>query len=226
MRDTIIYGNGAMARVLYSYARHSMNIVAFTVDDHCIAPGTQVFCGLPLLPFQSVSGILAPAGHSIIVAVGYLQMNALRRRKREEARAMGYTLASYVHPDVMRHDNTTVGEGCIILDHVSVHPGCRIEDGVFISSNVNIGHDCIVGEGCWINAGVAIAGGSRIGSDSFLGVNASVGHGVSLGERNYIAANTFIGTSTLADQVYLSEAGQRLKMRSADFLSMSEGPDS
>src|SRR5690606_24951752 len=145
---------------------------------------------LPLLPFSAVTRAFAPAEHSLIVAVGYLQMNALRRHKREEARAMGYTLASYVHPDVMRHDNTTIGEGCIILDHVSVHPGCRIEDGVFISSNVNIGHDCTVGEGSWINSGVAIAGGSRIGNDCFLGVNASVGHGVSIGERNYIAANT------------------------------------
>lgn len=226
MKGTIIYGNGAMARVLHSYARHSMNIVAFTVDDHCIAPGAQAFCGLPLLPFSAVSGVFAPADHSVIVAVGYLEMNALRRRKRAEARTMGYATASYVHPDTMHHDGASIGEGCIILDHVSIHPGCRIEDGVFISSNVNIGHDCTVGEGSWINSGVSIAGGSRIGNDCFLGVNASIGHGVSIGERNYIAANTFIGTNTLADQVYLSEAGQRLKMRSADFLSMSEGSSS
>ena len=34
--NTIIYGNGSMARVLYSYARHSMGIDGFTVDDACI----------------------------------------------------------------------------------------------------------------------------------------------------------------------------------------------
>ncbi|MDE2600355.1 MAG: acetyltransferase [Rhodocyclaceae bacterium] len=226
MKGTIIYGNGAMARVLHSYARHTMNIVAFTVDDHCIAPTAQEFCGLPLLPFSSVARTLAPADHSLIVAVGYLHMNDLRRRKREEARGMGYASASYVHPDVMRHDGTTLGEGCIILDHVSIHPGCRIDDGVFISSNVNIGHDCVVGEDSWINAGVAVAGGSSIGARCFLGVNASVGHGVSIGERNYISANTFIGADTQADQVYLSEAGQRLKMRSLDFLAMTEGSES
>lgn len=226
MKSTIIYGNGAMARVLHSYARHTMNIVAFTVDDQCIAPDATSFCGLPLLPFSAVSRVFAPPEHSLIVAVGYLQMNALRRRKRDEARILGYAPASYVHPDVMRHDGTSIGEGCIILDHVSIHPGSRINDGTFISSNVNIGHDCVVGDGSWINAGVAMAGGSRIGSDSFLGVNASVGHGVSIGERNYIAANTFIGTNTEADQVYLSEAGQRLKMRSLDFLTMTDGSDS
>jgi sugar O-acyltransferase (sialic acid O-acetyltransferase NeuD family) len=222
MKGTIIYGNGAMARVLHSYARHTMNIVAFTVDDHCIAPNAREFCDLPLLPFSAVSRTFAPAEHSLIVAVGYLEMNALRRRKREEARAMGYASTSYVHPDVMCHDGTAIGEGCIVLDHVSIHPGCRIADGVFISSNVNIGHDCIIGDGSWINAGVAVAGGSRIGSDCFLGINASVGHGITLGDRNYIAANTFIGTDTQADQVYLSEAGQRLKMRSLDFLAMTE----
>lgn len=222
MKGTIIYGNGAMAKVLHSYARHAMNIVAFTVDDHCITSDTREFCGLPLLPFSTVASTYAPAEHSLIVAVGYLQMNALRRRKREEALSLGYEAASYVHPSVMLHDGTTIGKGCIILDHVSIHPDCRVNDGVFISSNVNIGHDCVVGAGCWINAGVAVAGGSRIGSDCFLGVNASIGHGVTIGDRNYISANTFIATNTQADQVYLSETGQRLKMRSLDFLSMSE----
>ena len=51
---TIIYGNGSMAKVLYSYARHSMDICGFTVDDICIAEGTDSFLGLPLVPFSQV----------------------------------------------------------------------------------------------------------------------------------------------------------------------------
>lgn len=225
MSDTkgmLIYGNGAMARLLYSYARHSMSIVGFTVDDHCIAAGSERFCGLPLHPFSRVARICAPQEHGLVVAVGYAEMNALRERKCEAAQALGYRLQSYVHPSVMRHDDVSIGPGCIILDHVSIHPGSRIGPGVFISSNVNIGHDCQIDGYSWINAGVAVAGGSRIGAGCFFGVNASVGHGVDIGRRNFVAANTFIGSNTLDDQVYLSEPGQRLKMRSLDFLAMTE----
>ncbi|HTH94763.1 MAG TPA: hypothetical protein VL550_06000 [Rhodocyclaceae bacterium] len=223
MKGIIIYGNGAMARVLHSYARHTMNIVAFTVDDHCITASETSFCGLPLLPFSRVYKTFLPSMYSVIVAVGYREMNALRKRKSEEVRSMGYALDSYVHASVMRHDDTHIGANCVILDHVSIHPGSRIGDGVFISSNVNLGHDCMVDDYNWINAGVAVAGNSRIGQSCFLGINASIGDNIVIGQRNFIAANTFVGVSTGDDQVYLSESGQRLKMRSTDFLSMSEG---
>lgn len=220
-KGLIIYGNGAMARVLYSYVRHSTRVVGFTVDDHCIAAGVVSLCGLPLRPFSQLARAWPPKEHDLIVTVGYVQMNGLRERKCAEVIELGYALYSYVHSSVIRHDDVSIGAGCMILDHVSIHPGSRVEDGVFISSNVNVGHDCNIESYSWINSGVAIAGGSTIGGGSFLGVNASVGHGVSIGRRNFIAANTFIGSNTLPNQVYLSEPGQRLKMRSLDFLNMT-----
>ena len=225
MRKTVIYGNGAMARVLYSYARHQLDIVGFTVDDHCIAAGETTFCQKPLVPFSKAAEVFSPAHCDIIIAVGYAEMNALRERKAEAALGMGYALGRYLHPGLVLHDGVSIGAGCIILDHVSIHPGSQVGANVFISSNVNIGHDCVIENGNWINAGVAIAGGSRIGAGCFFGVNASVGHGVSIGSCNFVAANTFIGSDTQADQVYLSEAGQRLKMRSQDFLAMTSATD-
>lgn len=221
MRKTVIYGNGAMARVLHSYARKQLDIVGFTVDDHCIAAGETQFCQKPLIPFSRAAEAFPPNQCDIIVAVGYAEMNRLRERKCEEALRMGYALGRYLHAGLILHEGVSIGAGSIILDHVSIHPGCCIGKNVFISSNVNIGHDCVIEDGNWINAGVAIAGGSRIGAGCFFGVNASVGHGISVGSRNFIAANTFIGSDTQADQVYLSEAGQRLKMRSQDFLAMT-----
>lgn len=32
--NILIFGDGAMAKVLYAYARRTLNIVGFTVDDH------------------------------------------------------------------------------------------------------------------------------------------------------------------------------------------------
>lgn len=217
----IIYGNGAMARVLYSYVRHSVPVAGFTVDDHCIAEGVESFCGLPLRGYSQLTQAWCPSEYDLIVTVGYVEMNGLRERKCAEAIERGYALRTYVHPSVTQHDEVSIGAGCIILDHVSIHPGSRVGDGVFISSNVNVGHDCTIESYSWINSGVAIAGGSTIGSGSFLGVNASVGHGVNIGRRNFIAANTFVGSNTRPDEVYLSEPGQRLKMRSLDFLRMT-----
>ncbi len=219
--NTVIYGNGAIARLVHSFARHSLKVVGFTVDDHCIAAGTTTHLGLPLVPFSRVREHFPPRTHRMLMAVGFVDMNDLRQQRAAQARAMSYAFASYVHDSVMRHDGVVIADNCIILDHVSIHPGCRIGFGTFISSNVNIGHDCELGEHNWINAGVAIAGECRIGNGCFFGVNASVAHRLRIGARNYIAANTLINRHTEDDQVYLSESAQLFKLPSKSFLSFS-----
>jgi len=217
----VIYGNGNMARVLHSYARRGADVCGFTVDDACIAGGTTTFCDLPLAAFSRVHEIFDPATCRMIVAVGFVDMNELRQKKSDEARQKGYALVSYVHASTCLHDDVVIEDNCIILDHVSIHPGSRIGEGTFISSNVNIGHDCTIGEYSWINAGVSIAGGCRVGPGGFFGVNASVGHGVALGARNFIAANTLVTRSTGADEVYLSAPGQLFRLKSKSFLKFS-----
>lgn len=220
---TVIYGNGAIAKLLFSYARHSMDIAGFTVDDVCIGDNADSYLGLPLVSFSQVEQQFDPATHHMIMAVGFIEMNALRARKYIEAVNKGYSFTRFIHESVLMHDDVIIEENCVILDHVSIHPGCRIEQGTFVSSNVNIGHDCIVGENNWINSGVAIAGGCKVGEGCFFGVNSSAGHGLHIGARNFIAANTLINKHTEDDQVYLSEPGQLFKLKSKSFLRFSQG---
>jgi sugar O-acyltransferase (sialic acid O-acetyltransferase NeuD family) len=217
----VIYGNGAIARILFSFARHRMNIVAFTVDDQCIGAGETSFCRLPLVPFSTVERNYPPAAHSMIIAVGFADMNDLREQKYQEAKTKDYRFETYVHDSVFRHDGVVIEENCIVLDQVSVHVGCRIGRGTFISSNVNIGHDCSIGHSNWINSGVAIAGRCTIGSRCFFGVNACVGQDVRIGEQNFVGANTLITRSTLDGEVYISEPGMKFKLNSKSFLKFS-----
>ena len=219
---TIIYGNGAIAKLLFSYARHSMEIAGFTVDDACIVDNTDSYLNLPLIPFSQVEKIFPPSLHNMIIAVGFIEMNALRTRKYLEARKKSYSFTSFVHDSVFMHDDVTIEENCVILDHVSIHPGCRIEVGTFISSNVNLGHDCIVGKSNWINSGVSIAGGCNIGEGCFFGVNSSATHGLHIGAHNFIAANTLINKNTEENQVYLSEPAQLFRLKSDAFLRFSQ----
>lgn len=217
---TIIFGNGATARLLHSYARHSLDIAGFTADDAYVEEST--FLGLPLVRFSELEHHFAPADHAVIVAVGFVDMNGLRARRQADLSARGFRLASYVHPSVFRHDGVTIGDNCIILDNVSIHPGCSIGDGTFISSNVNLGHDCEIGRFNWINAGIALAGNCRVGEACFFGVNASAAHGVTIGARNFIGANTLISASTSDDQVWLPEPAQLFRLKSRSFLKFSK----
>lgn len=217
----VIYGNGAMARVLYSYVRRCMEVCGFTVDDSCINDDANTFCGLPLVPFSRTQEMFDPVTCKMIIAMGFIGMNELREMKYIEACQKGYSFASFVHESVFIHDDVVIEDNCIVLDYVSIHPGCRVGQGSFISGNVNIGHDCTIGPSNWINSGVSIAGGCQIGPGCFLGVNASVGHDICVGARNFIAANTLVNKSTKDDDVYLSEPGQLFRLNSKSFLKFS-----
>ena len=218
-KKTIIYGNGAMAKVLYDYMKSSFDIVAFCVDKICIKEKT--FCNLPLIDFENIENFFDIKKHNMINSVGFIDMNDLRKNKINEAKKKGYEIISYIDKTVKIRDNVFIDKGCIILDFVSIHPGAKIGEGTFISSNVNIGHDCIIGKYNWINSGVSIAGNTTIGDSCFLGVNSSIGNDVKIGNQNFIAANAHVSKNTLDNQTYLTQNAKLIKLKSKNFIKFA-----
>lgn len=216
----IIYGNGSMARVLYSYARHSFDICGFTVDDNCMK-NVNNFCNLPLIPFSKVQEGFNPKEYKMISSVGFIDMNELREKKYLEAKEKGYEFVSYIDKSVQIHDEVEIEENCVIFDFVCIHPGSKIKKGTFISGNVNIGHDCTIEPYNWINAGVSMAGGCHVGKGCFFGVNSSLANGIKLGERNFIAAGAVINKDTKDNEVYISEPAQLFRLDSKKFLKFA-----
>ena len=215
---TIIYGNGAMARVLASYLKSKSDLVGFTVEDRFLQVGEVFFNGLPIVPFSQVERTFTPTVHRILIVVGFSEMNDVRKRVAEEAKKKGYELGSFIHESVIIHDDVKIGENTIILDQVAIHPGSTIGDNTFIASNVSIGHDCHICANNWINSGVSMGGYCKVGEGSFFGVNATLSDAVSIGKKCFIGANTLINKDTGDETVYISEAGQLFPMKSSRFL--------
>lgn len=218
MKPVVVYGNGAMARVLHAFAADTLPIAGFTVDAACIPAGETSFCGLPLVSFNDVSTHFPSTHFQALVAVGFSGMNDLRRARHEALAGQGYGMASYVHPSVVRHPDVAIEEGCVVYDHVALHPGTRVGRGSFIASNASLGHDCKVGAFGWINSGVALAGGVQVGEQAFFGVNASVADGVRLGARSYVGAGTLVVRDTADDSVTIAPAGESFPVASRSFL--------
>lgn len=217
-KKLLIFGNGAMARCLHSFVKEDIKVSGFTVDDAYVKSDT--LCGLPLVPFSRAQQRFNPAEHAILVAVGFVGMNELRIARVNDCLEKGYSLTSFYHNSLVFHEDVVIRENTIIYDHSSIHPGCRIGQSVFISSNVNIGHDCIIGDGAWINSGVSIGGGSEIGECCFLGVNASVAHGVRLAPRTFVGANTLVSSDTEEGSVIVSPMGKVMEADSKRYLAM------
>src|SRR5690349_11936194 len=116
MADIVIFGAGDIAKLAHFYFTHDSDhtVVGFTVDAAFRRDAT--FAGLPLVDFETVVERFPPAQCRMFVALSYAEMNQLRARKYAEARARGYTLASYVSSRCTNLAEQPCGDNCFILE--------------------------------------------------------------------------------------------------------------
>lgn len=219
MEKLVIYGNGRIAQIIYQFLKKQFDVVGFTVDKEFIE--TEDVEGLPLIAFEDLEKTFSPKDHKMLIAVGYVRMNEIRRQKYLEGKAKGYKFINYIHPSVEWHDNVRLGENNIILDYVSIQPYVDIGNSNFIWSNAVIAHGSRLMDTNWITSGVVVSGDAVIKSECFLGVNCSIGHNVTIEDGNFIGANSLVTKSTMSNEVFVSRDSDKVRLDSKRFLQFS-----
>ena len=223
MKPVVVFGTGKVGEVLCRHLRvaQERDLVAFTTDAAFQPPGA-VFQGLPTVPFETLESAYPPARFDLIVAVGYHELNAVRRRIFEQAKAKGYALASFVSPRAAYGDWLDIGEGCVILDHVTVEPGVKIGNNVVVWSGALIGHHTVIEDHCWV-AGHAVFGGSaKLGSGSFVGLGAVVGNEVEIGARSFLGAGVVVTKCADPKSVFVQRDTECFRLDSDHFMRISK----
>jgi sugar O-acyltransferase (sialic acid O-acetyltransferase NeuD family) len=218
-----MFGAGKVADVVY---RHIANageheVVAFTTDAAYL-PESGTFHGKPVVAFESVADRFPPERYSMIVVVGYHDLNAVRRAKYLAAKEKGYRLVSYVSPRAGVGDWLEIGDNCIVLDHAVIEPGARLGNNVVVWSGVLIGHHTTIEDHAWI-AGQAVFGGSaRLGERSFVGLGAIVGHEVEVGPESLIGAGSLVTKCAQRKSVFVAPNTELFRLDSERFLKISK----
>ena len=130
MADLVVFGLGDIARLAHFYFSTDSphRVVAFTVD--AAYKTADSFQGLPVVAFDEVTTHFPPASHQMFVALSYAQMNAVRAAKYDEAKAKGYTLATYVSSRCSYISQHPPGDNCFILEDNTVQPFVTIGSNV------------------------------------------------------------------------------------------------
>jgi sugar O-acyltransferase (sialic acid O-acetyltransferase NeuD family) len=222
MKQIVLFGTGKIAEVLlYCFRHHSdCEVVACTANRSFLSGGT--WRGLPVIAFEEVEQAYPPEQYVMFIAVGYHELNALRARKYAEAKAKGYTLVSYVHPESGLPKDCEYGDNCFIMNNVMIHPRVRLGNDVFVWTGAMIGHHSTIGDHCWLTSCANISGVVTVGRSCFFAVNATVGHNVVIGDECFFGANTLVTKSTDNRQVFLVESTKPFRLNSHQFLRMSK----
>lgn len=191
-RKLVIIGDSAFAEIAYEYFMHDSDyeVVAFTVEREYLKK--ESLFGLPVVPFETLADTHPPSEHSVYGAMVYTELNRLRTRLCQEAKAKGYSLASYVSSSAFIWRNVEIGEHCFIFENNTVQPFVKVGNNVVLWSGNHIGHHSTIGDNCFISSHVVISGFVEVGENCFMGVNSTVANNIRIGAQCLVGAGALI----------------------------------
>lgn len=211
----VIFGVGDIAQLAHFYFSEDSNyeVVAFAVDAAYMNAPT--FCGLPVVSFEEVVHAYPPQLYDFFVALSYSKLNAVRKEKYLAAKALGYSLASFVSTRATVLSKYPVGENCFIFEDNTIQPFVTIGNNITLWSGNHIGHHSVIKDHSFISSHVVISGGVEIGEQCFIGVNSTLRDHIKVGDRCVIGAGALLLADAEAEGVYVGSATERSRVPSS-----------
>jgi len=218
----VILGDSAFAEVAYECFTHDSEyvVMGFAVEAAYLTK-TELF-GLPIVPLEKIEEHFAPGEVYFFAALVYSQMNRLRTRLYQKAKAKGYKPASYISSRAFVWRNVVLGEHCFVFEDNTLQPFVKIGNNVVLWSGNHIGHHTVVQDNCFIASHVVISGFCNIGRNTFLGVNATLANNVMIGKDNWIGIGVTIVRDTEPNQLFKGEQPEPAKISATRFFKVKE----
>ena len=211
-KQIIILGNTEFSEELYQVMSvEGLSVKGFTVDNEYLK--SPSFCGLPNYPFEAIQKEVDMETVEIALALGYSEMNNVRKRKYEECKKRHFNVATFCSNKAIVYAKT-IGEGCIIMPSAYVGPFARLGICNVLKSGVNLPHHNIIGNYNWF-AGCKFGGSAIVGNNCFLGLCTTVRNSIRIADYTFSAANTYLHKDTEAFGVYMGVPAKKTLNKSS-----------
>ncbi|OYU75257.1 MAG: transferase, partial [Alphaproteobacteria bacterium PA3] len=169
-RPVILFGNQMSASLAWYSLTHdsAQQVAGFAVDAARL--GSSHYEGLPLVPFEQLEQFYPAADYRLMIPMGFTQVNGIRKARYDNAKARGYTMASYVSSRASVWPDLVVGDNVLIYEHAIIQPYARLGSNCIIRSGAHVSHHCQVADHAFVSAEVAMASACQIGEQAILGV--------------------------------------------------------
>ncbi|MEC5217580.1 sugar O-acyltransferase (sialic acid O-acetyltransferase NeuD family) [Actimicrobium sp. GrIS 1.19] len=216
MAKVILFGVKDFAELAHYYLTHDSQhvVVAFSVNQEYLPEG-GVFCGLPVVPFETVETVFPPGEFAFFAPLAPRGMSQPRAEVYRQIKDKGYELISYVSSKATMFDNP-IGDNCFILENNTLQPFTTIGNNVVMWSGNHIGHHGRIDDHAFFTSHVVLSGHCMVESYSFFGVNATIRDGMTIAEGSFIAMAAAVCKSTEPWGVYRGNPAERAKMSSKD----------
>lgn len=171
MNKLLIVGAGGLGRMTMESARTKYE--CYFIDDNILKD--TFICDTKVVGKISDLGKLRSEYENLIVSIGN---NQIRENLINYAIELGYKMPNIFNETAYISPYAKFGYGCIVLSNASIQNGAVLHNGVVITANVEIHHDCELDDY------------SLVYSNSTIRTNAYVGKRVKI-ESNITVPNNF-----------------------------------
>lgn len=192
-KKVVIFGCSEFSTMIRHYIEKNDQVYAYCADKEYIHENT--YDGLPLVAFNDMKKLYPSDKYEMVIAIGYNQMNDIRKGRFIEAKQMGYNIYSYIHPSAII-STSKIGEGNIILENVVIAAGVTIADANIFQIGTVIAHHTTIGSYNFFAPKCAIAGDINITNNCFLGTNCTIKNGIYIAPYSLCGAGSVITQST------------------------------
>ena len=219
MSKVVLFGTGGGASLASRYISEAgqHEIVGYTVDGAYLTAAEHN--GLPVEGFETLPSRWPPSEYDLFIPLGYQQMNGLRAGKFQQAKDMGYSMISYVHPSNHLPAETVIGENSLVMAGQVVGRDVQIGENVVMWGGCHIGDQTVVGDHVWFAAHVCVNGRVVVEDRAFLASNCTISTDVVIGERTLVGANALVTTNTKPGTTIVVEPTSDLGFDSERFMA-------
>jgi sugar O-acyltransferase (sialic acid O-acetyltransferase NeuD family) len=205
----VFLGAGGHAAVLHALALACEASIIGVCDPALVASGLRHWRDVQVLGDDCALTELDRDSVLIVNAIGQTARSTRRREACARVKALGFQIATLIHPTAWIADDVGIGEGVQVMAGAIVQPGCRIGDSTIINTRVSIDHDCQVASHVHIAPGATLCGRVRIGEGAFIGAGTTVIDGISVGAGALVAAGSTLFRPVPDGAVSIPRLGNR-----------------
>lgn len=117
----------------------------------------------------------APLCDQVIVAIGN---NALRESLVTRLVALGFELATIIHPKAIVSPSAVIGQGCTVMAGAIVGTEAQLSIGVIVNCGSVVDHHAQVHDFGHLGVNACMAGGAILGRKAWMQAGSALGYGV------------------------------------------------
>ena len=146
--------------------------------------------------------------HQAIVGIGD---NVTRLTLHTRLCALGWSMATVVHPSAIISKHADVLAGTVVLAGAVINVGTLVDEACIINTRASIDHDCRLGPGVHISPGALLAGTVTIGSRAWIGMGSVVINNLHLGDDVILGAGATAISDIAAGSVAVGSPAQAIR---------------